>query len=86
MEELVELLVCERIQEILNSYSDKSSMETAGDSDCMEDVLNSLEPEIREAVERFMEEFINRGAEKEKLLYVTGVEDGVRIAKWFLTK
>lgn len=86
MEELVELLVSERIQEILNSHAESTEGKKTESFDRMGNVLDSLEPDIRTAVEQVMNEFVSLGAETEERLYVTGIEDGIRIAKWFFKK
>ena len=82
-EELIDLIVTERINMILSREAKKEEISALEEG---EQVIHELEEEVREKVERYLNLIIMQGAEDEMKLYRAGIEDGIRIMKriWFL--
>ena len=77
-EELIDLIVTERINMILSREVKKEEISTLEEG---EQVIHELGEEVREKVERYLNLIIMQGAEDEMKLYRAGIEDGIRIMK-----
>lgn len=81
IEDLMEQFICERIQVLMTRYLKEGSEARADQEDDVDSVLNGFSPEVRAEVEHLMEQQLCREAEKERMLYVSGVKDGFNITK-----
>lgn len=84
MEDLLEQIICERIEMLLNVRSDETSDEEKKFNHKMEEILERLDEESKVAIEQFGEEWVMRSAEESRYLYLAGVKDGVRILEVIL--
>lgn len=84
MENLLEQIICERIEMLLNVRSDETSHEEKKLNHKMEEVLERLDKESKVAIEQFWEEWVMRSAEESRYLYLAGVKDGVKILEVIL--
>lgn len=84
MEDLLEQIICERIEMLLNVRSYETSHEEKKLNHKMEEILERLDEESKVAIEQFWEEWVMRSAEESRYLYLAGVKDGARILEVIL--
>ncbi len=84
MEDLLEQIICERIEMLLNVRSDETSHDEKKFNHKIEEILERLDEESKVAIEQFWEEWVMRSAEESRYLYLAGMKDGVRILKMIL--
>lgn len=84
MEDLLEQIICERIEMLLNVRSDETSHEEKKLNHKMEEICERLDEESKVAIEQFWDEWVLQSAEESRYLYLAGMKDGVRILEVFL--
>lgn len=84
MEDLLEQIICERIEMLLNVRSDETSHEEKKLNHKMEEILERLDEESKVAIEQFWDEWVLQSAEESRYLYLAGMKDGVRILEVIL--
>lgn len=84
MEDLLEQIICERIEMLLNVRSDETSHEEKKLNHKMEEILERLDEESKVAIEQFWDEWVLQSAEESRYLYLAGMKDGGRILKIIL--
>ena len=84
MEDLLEQIVCERIETLINVRSDETNHKTKELNHKMGEILERLDDESRVAVEQFWDEWVMQSAEESRYLYLAGMKDGVRILNMIL--
>jgi hypothetical protein len=81
VEDLLDQMICERIDMLLNGRSDEVIQEEKDFKDRMEKIIGQMDNEWKADVERFWDEWIIQSAQDNRYLYLAGVKDGVRISK-----
>lgn len=81
MEDLLEQMLCERIDMLLNEHSHKNLQEETAFDDRMEKFTKNLNEKQREALERVLDDWIAKSAEDNRYLYLSGLKDGIMIFK-----
>jgi hypothetical protein len=84
MEDLLEQIICERIERLINARSDEAAHETKELNHKMKEILERLDDESKVAIEQFWDEWVMQSAEESRYLYLAGMKDGVRILKMIL--
>lgn len=84
LEDLVMQFADERIQELLSNGTEEWVEKKETDMDAMEALLEKSPPETRAEIERMITCCIDQRAEKDRLLYLSGIRDGVCIGKILL--
>jgi hypothetical protein len=77
--EYLDLMIDERISMILNKNSDGREIEM---KDAASKVIEDMDEKMRTQVEMCISLLIDTMAKSEVKLYVGGVRDGIKIAKW----
>ena len=84
VEDLLEQMVCERIEMLLNARPKESAQGEDTFGRQMEAFLERMGKEWKEDMERFWDDWIVRCADENRYLYFAGVKDGFRIYKMML--
>lgn len=84
LEDLLEQIICDRIEMLLNARSDETLHEERELNHKMKDILERLDEESKVAMEQFWDEWIMQSAEENRYLYLAGMKDGARVLKVFL--
>lgn len=79
LKELLEQFICERIQDLVGTYS-RSEIEKKHTEE-IDSALQQFSPEIRSEIEELLCLVIAQGSEEEEFLYVEGLKDGFRLFK-----
>lgn len=80
----LEQFVVDRIGSIMNQGF-KATLQNSPEKEYdIEAVLASFSPDVRQEVDQLMEHLFSCEAEKERLLYLSGLKDGFHIAKRLL--
>ncbi|WP_313256621.1 hypothetical protein [Lacrimispora sp.] len=81
VEDLLEQMICERIETLLNGRSNEAILEERRLNVRMADFFEQLDKEWKADMEQSWTDWIIRSAEDNRYLYLAGVKDGVRIFK-----
>lgn len=81
LKDLLEQLVCGRIEMLLNGRSDEVVQEEERLNSRLEEIIERLNKEEQAAIEQFLDDWIALFAEVGQYLYVAGIKDGVRLFK-----
>lgn len=81
LNDVMEQFICDRIQSLMNRHFARDEGTDAGQKYDLDAVLDSFSPDVRLEVENLLEHLLCREAEKERILYISGVKDGFSIAK-----
>jgi hypothetical protein len=81
VEDLLEQMICERIEMLLDGRSDEAIQEEKEFKDRTEEFIGQMDKEWKVDIERLWDEWITQSAEDNRYLYFAGVKDGVRIFK-----
>ena len=84
LEDLLEQIICDRIEMLLNARSDETFHEEKELNLKMKNILERLDEESKVAMERFWDEWVMQSAEENRYLYLAGMKDGARVLKVFL--
>ncbi|MEY8356749.1 hypothetical protein AALB39_25830 [Lachnospiraceae bacterium 54-53] len=84
MGDLLEQIICERIEMLINVRSDGADRETKELNHKMGEILERLDDESKVAIEQFWDEWVMQSADESRYLYLAGMKDGVRILKTIL--
>ncbi|MFT4105543.1 MAG: hypothetical protein QM657_07280 [Lacrimispora sp.] len=84
MEDLLEQIICERIEMLINMRSDEADHGSKELNHKMGEILERLDDESKVAIEQFWDEWVMQSAEESRYLYLAGMKDGVRILKMIL--
>lgn len=84
LEDLLEQIICDRIEMLLNARSDETLHEEKELNLKMKNILERLDDESKVAMEQFWDEWVMQSAEESRYLYFAGMKDGVRILKMIL--
>ena len=84
VEDLLEQMICNRIEMLLNARTKESVPKEAAFERQMEEVLDRLGKDYKTDMERFWDDWIARCADENRYLYFAGVKDGFRIYRMML--
>ena len=84
VEDLLEQIICDRIEMLLNARSDETLHEERELNHKMKDILERLDEESKVAMEQFWDEWVIQSAEESRYLYLAGMKDGARVLKVIL--
>jgi hypothetical protein len=84
LEDLLEQIICDRIEMLLNARSDETLHEEKELNLKMKNILERLDEESKVAMEQFWDEWVMQSAEENRYLYLAGMKDGARVLKVFL--
>lgn len=79
--ELMKQFVDDRIQELLSEGMEGYSNQAKPYTDAIESVMKNSPPELQQEIEALISQFIERQAEEERLLYMSGLRDGAYICR-----
>ncbi len=84
LEDLLEQIICDRIEMLLNARSDENLHEEKELNLKMKNILERLDEDSKVAMEQFWDEWVMQSAEENRYLYLAGMKDGTRVLKVFL--
>lgn len=84
LEDLLEQIICDRIEMLLNARSDETLHEEKELNLKMKNILERLDEESKVSMEQFWAEWVMQSAEENRYLYLAGMKDGARVLKVFL--
>jgi len=84
LEDLLEQIICDRIEVLLNAHSNEILYEEKELNLKMKNILEQLDEESKVAMEQFWDEWVMQSAEENRYLYLAGMKDGARVLKVFL--
>ncbi len=84
LEDLLEQIICDRIEMLLNARSDEALHEEKELNLKMKNILERLDEESKVVMEQFWDEWVMQSAEENRYLYLAGMKDGARALKVFL--
>ena len=84
LRELIMQFADERIQELISSRIGGSPDKEEGHMNIMEQVMEKIPPELQLEMELLISQLIDQRAEAERLLYISGLRDGVYIYRALL--
>lgn len=79
--ELMKQFIDERVQELLSEGMEGFSNRTEPYTDVIESVMKNSPLELQSEIEALISQFIERRAEEERLLYMSGLRDGAYICR-----
>lgn len=84
LNDVMEQFICDRIQSLMNRHFARTDNADGEQKYNLDAVLDSFAPDVRLEVENLLEHLLCREAEKERILYISGVKDGFSIARWLV--
>lgn len=81
LNDVMEQFICERIQNLMNRQFAGAEGANVKQKYDLDAIMNSFSLDVRLVVENLSEHLFSREAEKERILYVSGVKDGFSIAE-----
>ena len=79
MEDLLEQIICDRIEILLNARFDETPHEAKELNLNMKDILDRMDEESKVAMEQFWNEWVMQSAVENRYLYLAGMKDGARV-------
>lgn len=83
-QEMLRGLVNDRIDMLLSSQPEELRERGRKTADLIDDLTDSLQNDRKKQFEAIMDRIILENSEENRLLYLSGVNDGIRIARWLL--
>ena len=79
MEDLLEQIICDRIEILSNARFDETPHEAKEFNLNMKDILDRMDEESKVAMEQFWNEWVMQSAVENRYLYLAGMKDGARV-------
>lgn len=83
-QEMLRELVSDRIATLLSNQPKDVRERGRKTADLIDDLTDSLENDRKKQFEAIMDRIILENSEENRLLYLSGVNDGIRIVRWLL--
>ena len=81
---LLSELIDERISILLSERSEEIRERGRKLADTIESFTEKLNPDMQNQFEEMLDQMIEENSEESRDLYLSGVKDGIRIARWLL--